>query len=372
MKTIGIITIHKINNYGSVFQAYSLQKKCEELGYETKIIDYDFPNDYHFKLLTSHKSERKTLKQKLIKLVYAFKLLKQHKKIRNFVSRYQNLTANYKNFEELCDMKENFDILVTGSDQLWNPKHCYADPAFFLEFSGDSSKKISYAASLGCNTLSDENKSKYKLFLEKYSAISVREESGIELITSFLPNKSVEAVLDPTLLLNKLEWLNEFEVKGTKNEKYILCYYLNYSFDAFPYADNLAEYISKITGYKVVMFGRPPQKITNKFKYIVDASPEDFINILNNAALVLTTSFHGTAFALNFSIPLYSIIESKKSGDSRQYNILSSVGLENRILELGEDFPKKEEIFYDTHESEAKLNKLRDDSLSYLKRALEV
>ncbi len=372
MKKVGIITIHRIYNYGSVLQAFALQKVCEVMGYYTEIIDYIFPNEYH--KTKSKKSDYKikqvSIKSKILKYLYIIQLFEQHRNIKSFIKKRLHLSSNvYISSDDLKEHCQKYDIYITGSDQLWNPRYTYGDTSFFLDFAPDDSRKIAYAASFGSNQIDNRYNEIIRKYLKCYDCLSVRESSGMKIIKSFI-QKEVEVVLDPTLLLDASEW-SKYAVKPKKKEKYILCYFLNYTFDPFPYIDNLAAHISEITGYHIVRIARPPLKFVNrKTQFVVNASPEEFLGWIQNAELVLTTSFHGTAFAVNFSVPVFSVIESKSSLDSRQLDFLKDIGLENRILTVDDNFPKRGMLSCDYKFAQSRLRAMRVSSLNYLKNAL--
>lgn len=104
---------------------------------------------------------------------------------------------------------------------------------------------------------------------------------------------------------------------------------------------------------------------------MVGLGPVEFMQMIRDAEIVLTTSFHGTAFAVNFERPVYSIIENRKSGDSRQVSLLDSIGLNDRIVELNAPLPSKEHLKLDMSVASAKLRQLRTESINFLKQALE-
>ena len=159
MKSIGIITIHKINNYGSVLQAYALQKVCIDLGYKVEIIDYDFPNSFHLNNKYAMLSDTQPNEPKLIKALFALALVRQHKGIRSFIDNYQHLSEKkYHEVDDFTSDPPTYDIYLTGSDQLWCPRHCNGDPAYLLFFAPDNALKISYAASIGVNAIPQELK----------------------------------------------------------------------------------------------------------------------------------------------------------------------------------------------------------------------
>ena len=373
MKTVGIITIHKINNYGSVLQAYALQRICESFGYKVKIIDYNFPNDYHKENRYSTIEDKVASEPVWIKLLFSFALIKQHRNIRNFINRHQCLTAEqYSHPDELFNNPPAYDIYITGSDQVWNPRYCNGDPSFLLHFAPDNAKRISYAASIGTDHIPAELTDMFKALMDRYDAISVREESGKTMIADQF-GIDVSTVLDPTLLLSSDEW-NEIAVpERVIRNKYILCYFLNYSFDAFPYVDDFAEYIHKETGYDIVRVARPPHKL--KFShthYCIDASPEEFLALVRDAEIVLTTSFHGTAFAVNYGKPVFTVVNAGfNNSDSRQSWLMKSLGLESQIVALNDPFPSTDRFYYNVVKAQEILANLKERSKSFLTTALK-
>lgn len=372
MRTVGIITIHKINNYGSVFQAYALQKVCEDLGFQTEIIDYNFPNEFHAANKYVEPRSSQPNEPKWIKLLYALDLMKQHKGISNFVSQYEHLSCNqYNSPSELEDRTPHYDIYITGSDQLWNPRHCNGDPAFMLHFAPDESVKISYAASIGTNTIPERLRPQYKALLSRYASISVRENSGVEVIKRIV-NKDATVVLDPTLLLNRSQWNQIADSRRQFKNKYILCYFLNYTFNAFPYVDHLAEYVQKQTGYEIVRVARPPHRLRIPHThYYVGASPEEFLALVRDAEIVLTTSFHGTAFAVNYGKPVFTVVQDRNASDSRQISLMHNLGLDDQILSVADPMPEMSKFSYDVRAEQERLEMLRHQSIDYLKNALE-
>lgn len=372
MKSIGIITIHKINNYGSVLQAYALQKVCEDLGYKVEIIDYAFPNKFHQNNKYSTASDTQPNEPKWIKALFAKALVRQHKGIRLFIDKYQNLSSNkYHKVEDFTANPPAYDVYITGSDQLWSPRHCNGDPAFMLYFAPDNALKISYAASIGSNAIPEELKNAYIGLLSRYKHISVRENTGADVIRSLI-NKKATVVLDPTLLLNKDEWNKIATPKRLVKKKYILCYFLNYTFNAFPYVDELARDMQKQTGYEIVRVARPPHKLSFiNTTYQIGASPEEFLALVRDAEIVLTTSFHGTAFAVNYGKPVFTVVQDRNASDSRQVSLMHNLGLDKQVLSIKDKFPTASDANYNVDNEQTVLNRLRLDSKLYLEKALK-
>lgn len=371
MKKAGIITIHKINNYGSVLQAYALQSACEELGYEAEIIDYCFPNDFHTHNRYATPTDSQPSEPTWIKALFGFALKRQHSGIKAFVTR--NLQLSDKQYHSPEELKRNapcYDVYITGSDQLWNPRHCNGDPAFMLHFAPDNTIKISYAASIGTNEISNELQPLYKELLGRYSNIAVREQSGVGIIKNLI-GKDATVVLDPTLLLNFEKWNDIAIGKRLFERKYILCYYLNYSFNAFPYVDELAMEMQKQSGYEIVRVARPPHHIGESHThYKVGASPEEFLALIRDSEMVLTTSFHGTAFAVNYGKPVLTVVKDRNASDSRQVSLMQALGLESQVITIQDPLPNASQAYYDIESEQRRLAELRVVSLDYLKKAL--
>lgn len=144
--------------------------------------------------------------------------------------------------------------------------------------------------------------------------------------------KDVPVTLDPTLMLEASEWRNLIDLKPNKfiNQKYILLYALNYAFNPEPYIYDLLFKLQERTGLKIYSFTKLPDNYKGQsVEYIIDSSPIEFLQAFENASYVVTSSFHGTAFAVNFGIPLYSIIAEESSDDDRQVSLLSTLGITN-------------------------------------------
>ena len=211
----------------------------------------------------------------------------------------------------------------------------------------------------------------YKELLNRYKHISVRENSGAALINKLI-GKDVAVVLDPTLLLNNKEWNQIAAPERQFKKKYILCYFLNYTFNAFPYVDKLAAYMQKQTGYEIVRVARPPHHMFMPHThYRVGASPEEFLALVRDAEMVLTTSFHGTAFAVNYGKPVFTVVKDRNASDSRQMSLMQNLGLEDQVLSIVDEFPDKSRFTYNVNDEQKRLEILRQNSKEYLINALK-
>ncbi len=204
LKKVGIITMHKVINYGSFLQAYATQYIVEKLGYECEIIDYRFPNEWHFKRgITGTRGVKKYISN----IVHKFGIKSGHRKkikLNKAIDKYLNLSKPYNNPSEIKKKPPIYDIYITGSDQTWNPKHTKGDDTFLLAFAPDKAKKISFSASIAGNNLKDEYKSSFKKLLIRYNNISIRDSGGNNIMKDLI-GREIDVTLDPTLMINKNE-----------------------------------------------------------------------------------------------------------------------------------------------------------------------
>lgn len=359
-KKIGIITFHRAINYGAILQVYALQKKIEQLGGKCEVLDYR--NDI---LEARHKeksfSDIKNLKDILRYILIYRNYNKKHKKFRNFINENISLSRVY-NFEELEELSDKYDLFITGSDQVWNYSITNFDTAYFLDFVNDSVKKNSYAASFGISNIPKELKNKYYELLKDYNHMSLRELQGANIIKQ-LYDKEVDVVLDPTLLLNKNEWVNIANNNLIK-DKYILIY----AFGGSKYLMNLAKKLSDITGLKIVTISNN-YKYSLNIKHIKTAGPEEFLGLFKNAEYVFTNSFHGTAFSINFNKQFFTEFLPEEHGvNSRLEDILDLFNLRNRQVKNDNINILNSTIDYVTVNK--KLAAEREKSIAFLSRII--
>lgn len=370
-KKVGVITMHRVINYGSFLQSYATQQVINNLGYDCELIDYVFPNKWHYQNgLIKHR----TFKSFINDFMPNIGLTNTQKKKKDFnrvINKYYKLSKNkYKHPQELIDNPPIYDIYVTGSDQTWNIKHTKGDNSFLLAFAPDKAKKISFSASFARSNMDEKYKKTFKYYLERYNAISIRDRKGNYIINELL-GKEAEITLDPTLLLNKDEW-SEFganQKNAFKEQDYIMFYLITHSFESRPYIYNLLKQLQNKTGLKVFSFTHIPKGLDINYSFCGDASVEEFIQLFESASYVVTSSFHGTAFSVNFERPLYSVVDGLNSDDDRQSSFLKNVGLDNCIVPIGQEFEKINPK-YNRQEISNNLEQLRNTSIDYLKTSL--
>lgn len=320
---ISCLTFHDSSNYGAVLQAYALQTYCLKYGYEYEIINYSNIEKHKFDSVFGRNKE-------LPLLAYIYKLIQfpyhmfKKKQFKNFSNRYLNVSKHLMTFEQLSDYAKTRDAIIVGSDQVWNISMVREDPAYFLAFTVPK-KRISYAASLGVSVLNEYQKKFYSDMLSEFSSISVREEVGRDIVLQ-TSGKDAQVVLDPTLLLAKEDW-NKIAV-SEKVGKYIFAYILHHD----PEVQDFLFKLKKQTGLPVIYVSRGYISAIRDGATAVP-SPEKWVGLMMNAAYVVTTSFHGTAFAVNFHRNFYTFVKGKitDNTNSRQIGFLKALGLENRL-----------------------------------------
>lgn len=372
MKKIGIITMHKLINYGSALQAYALQEIIRKMGYKCELIDYKFPNKYQ---ADRGVSTNDSLKRKLFSYISRFigrnPWWKKMDEFKRFWEQEFILSKSYEDQRAIFADPPIYDIYITGSDQVWNPRFMKGDSVFLLSFAPSKAKKIAFSSSFGCKKLDDETSIKYKELLSQYAHISTREEGGSLILETLLGEKK-PITLDPTLLLTRNEWqyIASKEKNIFENRQYILFYFMGYAFDPRPYIYELLHFVQERTQLEIISFTPLPDDFNKNVTIIENVGPLTYLHSFENASYVITSSFHGTAFAVNYGIPLYSIVNGPENDDDRQSNLLRRLGIGNCIVPINKDFSLLNPYF-DEKKVEDNLEVLRQESLNYLKTALE-
>ena len=345
MKKVGIITVSRTYNYGAELQAYALQKKLNQMGYKAEIIDYLYFKNSKYKYTSLSKplfrfSSKQTFKEfvlyRIISPVYdalmplLVKPLRiKMKNFKSFSNNISNFSKQYRSFEALYKANLDYDVYIAGSDQLWNPATGTSLEPYFLTFAPQNKIKFSYASSFGVSELSEYQKSIYTRLLNNLDYISVRESQGVELARR-LTGREITQVLDPTLLLNKMEWETIITEKERKHSEYILIYQLSESEKIVELAYKLKDKLG-LPIYRICKRPIFSQKNIDIFN-VLDAGPLEFIYYFNNASFVITNSFHGTAFSVNFKVPFYAVLSKKKKNNSRIESFLHMIDLNSRIV----------------------------------------
>ena len=368
-KKIDVITLHRIVNYGSVLQAYATQAILTQKGYEVEFIDY-YPERMHILGMLKRIRNKSDLLRKNIlartaaRIIMLPSYIQRFGVFKKFLKKYLKMTPKtYQTEEELEEYVPKADIYCTGSDQVWNTGwNEKIDYPFFLKFAPKNKKCIAIAASFGKSELEDWEKEETKELLSKYSALSMRELSGVK-IAKDLGFEDAINILDPTLLLNREEW-SQLASDKYSNHDYVFVYNLNRNKKIDAYVQKLA----KEKKLKIYYVSYCLHEFYKKGKMKCNVKVEDFLALIKNAKYVVTDSFHATAFSINFNTQFMIVFPDKYS--TRVKSILEITKLESRIVKDPNDISLSDEII-DFNEANAILREQRKIANDYIDKILK-
>lgn len=362
-----VVTMHKGNNFGSALQAYALSEVIKKIGHTPIILDY-IPPRIRF---------RSEVLKNLKSVLFSFPIRKKYSALRGIIQLFSskcvydhffkentNLTKPYYSIEQLQKHCPKADIYLTGSDQVWNSYHNRGiDHIFYLDFTPKNSKKISYAASFGKKQLDEWEIPETRKLLQRYQAISVREKSAIKILNDLeIPNGKL--VLDPTLLLTSDEWRSRIPSINIK-EKYLLIYSVE------PNKIRLIEYAKMIAqklDLQIYLVEWGIKKISGVDKMLSFITPLELMSYFDNAAFIIASSFHGTAWSINLNKHFISIAPEKFS--SRAKDLLNLLELSERYFEKDNFQLDKAMARINYEKPNQILEKFRKESKHYLIEAI--
>lgn len=347
---IGIVTYVKCDNYGAELQAYALQWKLNKLGYNAEVIDLqkiekDLASNAssvipaivnRFKLLgwkapwSIFKLIINVLKRKLTAQKNEDNIKAKHKLFIDFFENNIKHSTKHYTINEIRKVTGlDYDVYIAGSDQIWNYMHTDDLDVYFLKFAKKfKAKRMSYAASISVSHIPESKQELYKRLVSNIQYLSVRELQGAKIIKE-LTGRNAEVVLDPTLLINSHEWKENVAQAPDIKEKYVLIYTLSGS----SYIKRLSQYIANKLNCRIVDMRIDFQK--NKEDNTItryDLGPREWVGLLSKAEYVITDSFHGTAFSINFNKPFTTLVNPVSNMNSRVLSILEITKLTDRII----------------------------------------
>lgn len=357
MKTV-TLTFHGSHNYGSMLQSYALQQTMMRIFGENEILNFRSRRQKRMMSVISFRLRLGPVLKDLTHLLFWRDLSEKHKLFESFLKH--NLKTSVKEVEEVeSNDLTGFNLICCGSDQIWNPGPEDFDLAYLLPFKLDA-KKISYAASMGPGrAVWPEPISKFPELLKDFFAISVREEGTRKWVSQLCGRDDIKVHCDPVFLIDKTNWLRLVDSTPIINGKYIFLYTL--------FANKLiidcAKALSKKFGMPVVISNYTNHHdLFSPFKKYLRSGPKEFLNMLYNAEMVVTSSFHGTAFSILLNKPFVTI-----DGiiDNRISNLLSLTGLSARSVSSVAEI-KDIDWALDFTEANHAIEKERDKSFDYL------
>ena len=338
---VGIITLHKTNNFGACLQAYALYKYICNQGHDCEIIDLLRPIHCGYRYSNKYVNTRKRQPSFTRLKLRALKSIVLRRKVDDLpgMTRYAyekfamcnslcSYSRLYKSIDALYANPPQYDIYISGSDQIWNPTIGFCLEPYFLTFAPSGSRKISFASSMGILELKESEKKQMREWLQSYSNISVREVQTQKLIQSFIHRK-VEQVCDPSFLIDRAEWA-ALAQGFVDPHPYILLFTVNYSKSLLDYGIKLSKEGQRPLYYLCL---NQPDNVCGDYIPVINAGPNEFLQLIMNSSMVITNSFHGTVFSLILGVEnFFSYIPDGEKRAQRILDLLCRFNLKSHII----------------------------------------
>ena len=327
MKVV-IVTLHRVYNYGSALQAYATQTIFDKAGFETQIVDYITPQRTKKQIMKNAAAGSNIgMSSAAYKFFKIFSVMLKEMTFGRFVEKNLHLTKQYITAEDLEQDPPKADIYVTGSDQTWNSQYNEGvDRGFFLAFAPKDKMKISFVSSFGKEHLNEDEVKETRPYISEYKKLSVREDSALSVLHQLGRDDGVQ-LIDPTLQLTREEWLKLASPRLVKKPYLILMLLYNEDNHATEYARKIADK----KGLELVKISWEMKKPPMVDKLFTHRSPADFLSLFANADFVVTNSFHGLAFSINFERQF--VVVPRNEFNSRIDSLLTLCGLTSRLVQ---------------------------------------
>ncbi len=323
------VTCSNAENYGARLQAAALAARLRREGHDAQVLDYrPWYMRFHSRPPLLRMAWRK-LPRELWRWNYNTHAARRHELFDDFSRRHIPLTPAVLSLKDLREQPPVADVYIAGSDQIWNPQFRNGnDPAFFLDFGDPATRRISYAASFGVDTVDVAMHGALRERLAAFHSISVRERAGQHIIGRELGMPAPALVLDPVFLLPRTYWDGiADEAAGRVPRK---PYVLVYDFMRSSAVKQVALKVARANGCSIISVGahRLPYASENRR----EASPAEFLALIRGAACVVSNSFHGTAFAMIFERD-FLVVEREDGLNDRMTDFLERTGMEHRLVD---------------------------------------
>ena len=356
---IGILTQPLHNNYGGLLQNYALQQVLKGMGHKVETLDWKYKAPGFIQILWNLRQRLYHLKDKSVELPHyipspnemAVISCHTHHFIERFISMSPLKANSLGGFREIS-RTQGYEAFVVGSDQVWRPSYNPFLPAMFLSFvENDDVKRVAYAASFGTSfwEFTPVMTEQCAKLAKKFDLITVREESGVGLCREHLGVKTTH-VLDPTMLLNKEDYIRVVE---TEKEPVSAGSLFHYILDPFEEKKKLIESVAVKQGLELFTIMpkcqaeiRTKKDVKNRIEDCVFPSVTSWLRGFMDAKMVIVDSFHGAVFSIIFNKPFW-VLSNAKRGNARFESLLGLFGLEYRMIStnsLSEDFDWNKKI----------------------------
>ncbi len=381
---VGITTFYyHTYNYGANLQAFALCKVINDLGFHAEQLRFEPTEGFkkikigwvkkaEYSIKTNIFKVAQFIRHPRSKIVYYQRYKKRCRAVDLFCREYTPHSKKVYTAKNIHKSIKNYDGYVTGSDVVWSPKT--SSSILFLRFVPSSHFKLAYAPSLGTSSLTEDERILLGQDLRGFHALSTREKSCTDLISS-LTGKPVEHCLDSTLLLSRSVWEN---ITSTRlvSEKYVFCYFLGNN----KRARELAVEYATVHNLRVVNISyywdayKPLDDFGDVRLY--DVSPADFLSLIRYSDCVFTDSFHACVFSQVFETPFFAFRREVDDPRSiRIWDFLNNTGTLHRYIDTDdkESFDYVNQLFPVNYNVSgiSLLNSQIDSSIKYLKLNLE-
>lgn len=370
MKKVGIITFHNSYNCGSMLESYAMQKAIEtKIGTKVEIIDYSSDAQKELYSTFSKNTSIKSIIKNIILLPAAKKINNNNEKYESFKTKNFTLSKQYSDNKKIT--KDNYSIIVAGSDQIWNIAIKDSSDRYFIDWT-NKCRKVAYAPSFGSKRIEkySNNPNKYKQLINSFSALSVREKNGKKWIKE-LTGRNAELLIDPTLLFDAKKYNAIKDDANTPSHKYIFFYCPSFN-------TKICETVKEISKkYKLPVICWSTKSYITKaiwrygFKLPKYESPAVYLSLIKNAELIITTSFHGTIFSTIYRKKFFTIKNGDMFGDDdRVKTLIEQLGIEQRLIPIAfnDNYNYLAPVNYEAYEKN--LPKLRKKANEYIEREI--
>ena len=303
---VGIVTLPLHHNYGGILQNWALQQVLVKLGHHPMTIDAYVRYPYsHYCIKKGVNFLLKVLGKPALVLTKPYKGRATDKLLGEFITNHIRLTKPVNEYNARLVKKYKFDAIVVGSDQIWRPKYNKRIETAFLDFlKGEEIRRIGFSVSLGCDEweYSAQETANCQNLIQSFSGVSVREESGLSLLSKHLDYRS-ELTIDPTLLLSSNDYLSLCQNIPVNSASYLAVYCLDLNSEFLNDCEKLAMKLN----LPLFILGADGN---------CSVTVQQWLAVFRDASRVITDSFHGTIFSLLFGKPV-KVYRNEDRGKSR-------------------------------------------------------
>lgn len=323
-------------NYGGIMQAWALQQVLKRMGHQPVTIDRqpDQPSFAYKAARLAYRAGKKAIGKRKAPINFEKHLPTILQHTQAFIDQHITMSEPLYSTQQLRDHfdRENYDAVIVGSDQTWRPRYSPNIYNYFLDFLEDKKiLRIAYASSFGVDEweFTDEQTKRCATLAKQFDAISVREDTGVELCRKYLGVESTH-VLDPTLLLNKADYLQIIGQERLNDQTHgVFTYFLDKTPDKLALAQRVSEQLNEPIYACQAQYGMNDDR--RDIADCILSDIRDWLAGITNARLVLTDSFHGSVFAILFQKPFVAT-GNQFRGNSRFNSLLTIFDLNHRLV----------------------------------------